>query len=87
MRGAVLTCATTATTATSATCNGPKINNRDVRLAGVEAAAICNAVTGQGFSTASGQGAAVNPYVIWTGTTWALSSAGATPMLNVVCNR
>ncbi|MFG2293518.1 hypothetical protein [Streptomyces sp. NPDC048603] len=87
MRGATLTCASTAATATTASCEGPKINNRDIRLAGIEAQAICNAVTGQGFNTASGMGAAVNPYVIWTGTTWALSSAGATPMLNLNCNR
>ncbi|MFJ7775626.1 hypothetical protein [Streptomyces yangpuensis] len=87
VRDATLTCATTTVTATNTTCSGPKINGLDIRLAGIEAQAICNAVTGQGFSTASGSGAAAVPYVIWTGTAWTLSSAGATPMLNLNCNR
>ncbi|UUN25357.1 hypothetical protein [Streptomyces sp. FIT100] len=72
---------------TTSSCSGPRINGLDIRLAGIEAQAICSAVTGQSFNTASGMGAAVNPYVIWNGTTWALSSAGATPMLNINCDR
>ncbi|MEV0183752.1 hypothetical protein AB0I54_31340 [Streptomyces sp. NPDC050625] len=87
VRGATLTCASTSTTTTTASCNGPKINGLDIRLSGIEAQAICNFVTGQGFNTASGMGAAATPYVIWTGTTWALSSAGATPMQNINCDR
>ncbi|KOU78124.1 hypothetical protein ADK94_35330 [Streptomyces sp. XY593] len=87
VRDATLTCATTTVTATNTTCSGPKINGLDIRLAGIEAQAICNAVTGQGFSTASGMGAAATPYVIWTGTAWTLSSAGATPMQNLNCDR
>ncbi|MGW7407999.1 hypothetical protein ACWGI9_30555 [Streptomyces sp. NPDC054833] len=87
MRGATLTCASTTTTTSTATCNGPKINGLDIRLAVQEATAICNFVTGQNFSSASGAGVAANPYVIWNGTTWALSSAGATPMLNINCVR
>ncbi|MFD8001349.1 hypothetical protein [Streptomyces mirabilis] len=59
----------------------------DVRLAIGEAAAICNAVTGLGFTSASGGGTAATSYVIWTGTTWALSSAGAAPMQNLNCLR
>jgi hypothetical protein len=69
------------------TCNGPKINGLDIRLAVPEAIAICNFVTGQNFSSASGAGAAANPHVIWNGTTWALDSACATPMLTITCNR
>ncbi|MCX4511400.1 hypothetical protein OHA27_14000 [Streptomyces sp. NBC_01619] len=87
MRGATLTCASTNTTATISSCSGPRINGLDIRLALGEAQAICNAVTGLGFSSASGMGVAVNPYVIWTGTTWTLSSAGAAPMQSINCNR
>ncbi|MFE5719693.1 hypothetical protein [Streptomyces erythrochromogenes] len=87
VRDATLTCATTTVTATNTSCSGPQINGLDIRLAGIEAQAICNAVTGQGFSTASGSGAAAVPYVIWTGTAWTLSSVGATPMLHLSCNR
>ncbi|UXY28523.1 hypothetical protein [Streptomyces sp. HUAS TT20] len=87
MRGATLTCASTTTTTSTATCNGPKINGLDVRLDFPEATAICNFVTGQSFISASGSGTAANPHVIWNGTTWALSSVSATPMLNINCNR
>jgi Collagen triple helix repeat (20 copies) len=85
VRAAILTCATTAVTATTASCQGPKLNGLDVRLAVAEATAICNAVTGSGFSSASGSGTAAVPYFIWDGSNWALASAAVTPMLNLNC--
>ncbi|HVH45678.1 MAG TPA: hypothetical protein VM925_25160 [Labilithrix sp.] len=87
VKGASLTCAGVNTTATVATCTGMKLNGLDVRLAGVEANMICQAITGKGFSTANGQGTAANPYLVWNGTTWALATTGASPMQNLHCNR
>jgi hypothetical protein len=86
VQGAILTCTSTSTTATSATCSGLKLNGLDVRLAVGEANAVCNVVTGAGFISASGSGAAAVPYFIWTGTAWALSTAaGPAPMQNLNC--
>jgi hypothetical protein len=82
----VLTCAAVNKTATTATCNGMKLNGLDARLAPTEANTICNAVTGKGYSTANGMGVAATPYLVWNGTTWALGTAGASPMQNVTCN-
>lgn len=87
VHGAVLTCASVSTTATTATCTGLQIQGHDVRIAAAEANAICQAVTGLGFSSASGSGTATNPYFIWTGTTWALASVATAPMNNLNCNR
>jgi len=87
-KGAVLTCATTALTGTTANCGGMKINGIDVRLATAEAKAVCNAITGKGFGSANGLATAAVPYMLWSGTAWALSSAGSVaPMQNLQCNR
>jgi hypothetical protein len=88
VKGAVLTCTTVSTTATIAACNGMKIDGLDARLAVGEANAVCNAITGKGYATANGLATAAIPYFVWSGTTWALSSAGAaSPMQNIQCNR
>ena len=87
VHGTTLTCASTNTTASNTTCTGLQINGIDVRLAITEAVAVCNAITGHGFSSAMGLNSAADPHFIWNGTTWELSSINASPMDNLVCNR
>ena len=59
-----------------------------MRLGPTEANAVCNAVTGKGYSTANGTATVAAPYFTWTGTTWALSTSGSvSPMQNLTCNR
>jgi hypothetical protein len=46
---------------------------------------ICNSVTGQSVSGASGA-LADNPHFIWDGTAWALSSAAEADVQNLSCS-
>ena len=85
-KSALLTCAGVSTTATAATCTGAKLNGMEMRLAPTEANMVCNAVTGQGYNTASGLGTA-DPTLRWNGTTWTLSAGTVSPMQNITCNR
>ncbi len=88
VKGVVLTCTTTSQTAAVATCNGMKINGLDARLAPAEANAVCNAVTGKGYSTANGLATVAAPYIVWSGSAWAVSNGAATsPMQNLQCTR
>jgi hypothetical protein len=87
VRGAVLTCASTSAAATTMGCNGLKINGFDVRLGAVEANAICGAITGQGYFSASGMNT-VSTYIVESGGTWALGTSGnVSPMQNLVCRK
>jgi hypothetical protein len=87
-KGVVVTCASVSTTATIASCSGLKLNGLDVRLSTTEASAICNSITGKGFSMASGTASATSPYLTWNGTKWTLTTSGsATPMQNIHCDR
>ncbi|MEA2747343.1 MAG: hypothetical protein QOI41_1486 [Myxococcales bacterium] len=87
VKGAVLTCTSTSITATSIGCTGMKLDGVDVRLAPGEANVICNAIDGKAYLTANGA-STVSSYMIWTGTTWAFSSAASrAPMQNLQCGR
>lgn len=86
VRGAILTCPVTSVTTLASCSGGMKLNGLDVRLGSAEAGAICNAVTGAGFSTASGSGLADVPYFIWNGSNWALASLSVPPMDNLNCH-
>ena len=63
-----------------------KLNGLDIRQGIPEVLAICNAITGAGFQSASGAGLAEVPYFIWNGSNWALASANVPPIDNIVCN-
>jgi hypothetical protein len=86
VKSALLTCSGVSAAATTVTCTGAKLNGMDIRLATTEVNIVCNAVTGQGFSIASGSGV-VDPTLTWNGTTWALSAGTSSPMQNITCNR
>jgi hypothetical protein len=62
-----------------------KLNGLDIRLAGAEANAICNAVTGAALSAASGFPPAEVPYFIWNGSNWALASTPNSPLDDLGC--
>ena len=85
VRGAILTCASTSVTGTIASCQGMKLNGLDIRQDIAEILAVCNAVTGAGFTSANGSGVADVPYFIWNGTNWALASANVPPIDNLNC--
>lgn len=83
---AVLTCAAQVDNGTTVACQGMKLNGMDVRLAPTDAGMICNAVTGKGFSTASGVGS-VPTYISWNGAAWAIGNNVVAPMQNLTCNK
>lgn len=87
-KGAVLTCGTNTSTATTVGCQGMKVNGLDVKLAPVEANAICSAITGKGYDTAGGSGSITGPFIVWTSGAWAIQPTGSTsPMQNLICKR
>jgi len=88
VKGAVLTCATNTSAATTVACQGLKVNGLDVRLAPGEANAICSAITGKGYETASGLGLITAPFMTWTSGAWTIQPTGSTsPMQNLTCKR
>jgi hypothetical protein len=87
VKGVVLTCATVTTQTSTVTCTGMKVNGLDARLAPAEANVICGAVTGKGYSTASGMGVVAAPFMLWNGSAWALGTGSTSPMNTIVCQR
>jgi hypothetical protein len=83
---AVLTCAAQADNGTTISCTGLKLNGMDVRLAPADAGMICNAVSGKGYSSASGMGQ-VSQFISWNGTAWAIGTTTVSPMNNLTCNK
>lgn len=88
VKGVVVTCASATVNATVASCTGMKVNGIDARLGAAEASAVCNAITGKGYNSASGSATAATPYMVWTNGAWALQDTGSVaPMQNVHCNK
>ena len=88
VRGAILTCASTSVNTARASCSELALNGMDIRFDTPEAQAICNAVTGVGASSVTGQGFAAIPNFIWNGSNWALdSTTGFLRMVGLTCNR
>jgi hypothetical protein len=86
VNAAILTCTSTSTTATTTECDGPKLNGLDIRFGIAEANAICNVVTGGGFSFVFTNSLAAVPYFIWNGSNWALSSTATNRIVSFACN-
>ncbi len=87
VHGATFTCASSTTTAASSLCNGPMINGLNLGLRSETLQAICAAITGGAVTDATGDQFVPTPWVVWTGTTWALSSDPALTLTQVGCAR
>jgi Collagen triple helix repeat (20 copies) len=85
IHGAILTCASTTATATETTCEGMMLNGWVLGFTGVEATAVCNAVTGAGFSFAGGSLNVPGPRFIWNGSNWVLTPAAGSSLERVGC--
>jgi hypothetical protein len=85
INGAILTCTSASGTASATSCAGPQLNGMDIRNGFPELIEFCTAVAGDHGGTGTGSGVAADPHFIWTGSSWALSSASANRMVNVSC--
>jgi hypothetical protein len=86
VKGAILTCGSTNAIGPDPGCQGMKLNGLDIGFQGFAAAtAVCNAVTGGGWSQIVFGPPAAVPHFIWNGSNWALSSASAQPMVELYC--
>jgi hypothetical protein len=62
------------------------LNGITIGYTGVEANAICNAVTGAGFTFAGGLLSAPGPRFIWNGSNWVITSTTGLSLERVGCS-
>jgi hypothetical protein len=85
VRGAILTCTTTNPNGFGTGCQGIKLNGLDISGSFAAANAVCNVVTGAGWSAIQYAPFTAAAHFVWNGSNWALSSASEQPMRDLYC--